>query len=42
MLEANPPKAASDPWYDGSDYSFKGDAAVENRRLTALENFPKT
>ena len=35
-LEANPPKAASDPGYYGREYSFKGDAVVENRHLTAV------
>lgn len=35
-LEANPPKAASDPGYYGRDYSFKGDAVVENRRVIAV------
>ena len=35
-LEADPPKAASDPGYYGRDYSFKGDAVVENRRVTAV------
>ena len=36
LLEANPPKAASDPGYYGRDYSFKGDAVVENRSLAAV------
>lgn len=36
LLEANPPKAASDPGYYGRDYLFKGDAVVENRSLTAV------
>jgi hypothetical protein len=35
-LEADPPKAASDPGYYGREYSFKGDAVVENHNLTAL------
>jgi hypothetical protein len=35
-FEADPPKAASDPGYYGREYSFKGDAVVENRRLTAV------
>lgn len=35
-LEADPAKAASDPGYYGRDYSFKGDAVVENRSLTAM------
>jgi hypothetical protein len=29
-LEANPPKASSDPGYYGREYSFAGDAVVEN------------
>src|ERR1051326_7349876 len=32
-LEADPPKAASDPGYYGMEYAFKGDAAVENESL---------
>ena len=36
LLEANPTKAASDPGYYGRDYSFKGDAVVENRSLVAV------
>jgi len=36
VFEAEPPKAASDPGYYGREYSFKGDAVVENRSLTAL------
>ena len=36
LLEANPPKAASDPGYYGRDYAFKGDAVVENRNLVAV------
>src|SRR5947209_51351 len=35
-FEKDPPKAASDPGYYGRQYSFKGDAVVENRRLTAV------
>ncbi len=35
-LEADPPKAASDPGYYGRDYTFQGDAVVENRRLVAV------
>lgn len=35
-LEANPPKASSDPGYYGREYSFKGDAVVENQRLIAV------
>ncbi|MEO8426903.1 MAG: hypothetical protein ABI651_07315 [Verrucomicrobiota bacterium] len=35
-LEADPPKASSDPGYYGREYSFKGDAVVENRSLAAL------
>src|SRR5207249_6500142 len=35
-LEADPPKAASDPGYYGREYSFKGDAVVENRSLAAV------
>src|SRR4051812_14631474 len=35
-LETDPPKASSDPGYYGREYSFKGDAVVENRRLTAV------
>src|SRR5262249_37171367 len=35
-LEAEPLKAASDPGYYGREYSFKGDAVVENRSLAAL------
>ena len=36
MLEADPPKASSDPGYYGREFSFKGDAVVETRTLTAL------
>src|SRR6185437_15794709 len=35
-MEADPPKAASDPGYYGMEYSFKGDAVVENRSLVAV------
>lgn len=35
-LEADPAKAASDPGYYGREYSFKGDAVVENQHLTAV------
>jgi hypothetical protein len=35
-LEANPPKASSDPGYYGRDYVFKGDAVVENQKLLAV------
>src|SRR5229473_5410841 len=34
--EADPPKASSDPGYYGREYSFKGDAVVENRTLAAV------
>src|SRR3989454_7496232 len=34
--ETDPPKAASDPGYYGREYSFKGDAIVENCSLTAV------
>jgi hypothetical protein len=36
VFEADPGKAASDPGYYGREYSFKGDAVVENHRLTAV------
>ena len=36
MLEADPPKASSDPGYYGREYSFKGDAAVENDHVIAV------
>jgi len=36
IFEADPPKAASDPGYYGREYSFKGDAVVENRSLVAV------
>lgn len=35
-LEANPPKASSDPGYYGREYEFKGDAIVENHALIAV------
>lgn len=35
-LEADPPKASSDPGYYGREYSFKGDAVVENHRVIAV------
>ena len=35
-LEADPLKAASDPGYYGREYSFAGDAVVENQRLLAV------
>ncbi len=35
-LEADPPKAGSDPGYYGRRYAFEGDAVVENRKLVAL------
>jgi len=35
-FEADPAKAASDPGYYGREYSFKGDAIVENRSLAAV------
>jgi len=35
-LEADPPKASSDPGYYGREYVFRGDAVVENQRLVAL------
>ena len=35
-LEADPPKASSDPGYYGREYTFKGDAVVENERLVAV------
>ena len=36
VFEADPPKAASDPGYYGREYSFHGDAVVENSRLAAV------
>ena len=35
-LEAEPIKAASDPGYWGREYSFKGDAIIENHLLLAV------
>jgi hypothetical protein len=35
-FEADPAKASSDPGYYGREYSFSGDAVVENRSLTAV------
>jgi hypothetical protein len=35
-LELEPAKAASDPGYYGREYEFRGDAVVENQRLTAI------
>lgn len=35
-LEANPPKASSDPGYYGREYVFRGDAVVENQKVLAL------
>jgi hypothetical protein len=35
-LEADPLKASSDPGYYGREYSFKGDAVVENGFVTAV------
>jgi hypothetical protein len=35
-LEADPPKARSDPGYYGREYVFKGDAVVENKSLIAV------
>lgn len=36
VLEADPPKASSDPGYYGREYAFQGDAVVENRQLAAV------
>jgi hypothetical protein len=36
MLEADPAAAISDPAYYGREYSFKGDAVVENEHFTAV------
>jgi hypothetical protein len=36
VFEAEPAKAASDPGYYGQEYSFKGDAVVENHGLVAF------
>jgi hypothetical protein len=35
-LELNPAAAIADPAYYGREYSFKGDAVIENEHLTAL------
>ena len=35
-LEADPPKASSDPGYYGREYSFHGDAVVENQKFVAV------
>src|SRR2546422_362950 len=35
-LEADPPKAASDPGYYGREYSFTGDAVLENHSVAAV------
>ncbi len=35
-LEANPKKAQSDPGYYGSEYTVKGELAVENKSLAAV------
>ncbi len=35
-LEADPPKASSDPGYYGREYAFKGDMVVENHSLAAV------
>src|SRR2546430_11800304 len=35
-LEADPPKAASDPGYYGREYAFTGDAVVENPSVPAV------
>ncbi len=35
-LEADPLKASSDPGYYGREYSFKGDAVVENQYVTTV------
>src|SRR3954464_10903597 len=36
VFEAEPSKAASDPGYYGREYSFKGDAVVENHSFTSF------
>ena len=36
VMETDPSKAASDPGYYGREYSFKGDAIVENSNLVAV------
>jgi hypothetical protein len=35
-LELDPPAAISDPAYHGREYSFQGDAVIENEHLTAV------
>jgi hypothetical protein len=35
-LEQDPPAAVSDPGYYGREYSFQGDAIIENQHLTAV------
>jgi hypothetical protein len=35
-LEAEPPRAKSDPGYYGREYAFKGDAVVETRSVAAV------
>lgn len=35
-LETDPPKASSDPGYYGREYTFKGDAVIENRHLNVV------
>ena len=35
-LEADPPRASSDPGYYGREYSFKGDAVVETTYVTTV------
>ena len=36
MLEADPPRASSDPGYYGREYTFAGDAVVENDSVTVV------
>jgi hypothetical protein len=36
LLEADPLKSSSDPGYYGREYTFQGDAVVENSYLTAM------
>ena len=36
LLEADPLKSSSDPGYYGREYTFQGDAVVENSYLTAV------
>ncbi len=36
LLEADPPKASSDPGYYGRSYTFRGDVVVENRHFAAV------